>query len=69
MDSDERSGTLEFSIGGDEASAFFPVKVTFVGEGSIAGVRLASVTRVDTGEDVVFSEDASVSIDGAYSVV
>ena len=69
VDSDERSGTLEFSIGGDEASAFFPVKVTFVGEGSVAGVRLASVTRVDTGEDVVFSEDASVSIDGAYSVV
>ncbi len=69
VDSDERSGTLEFSIGGDDAGAFFPVKVSFVGQGNIAGVHLASVTRVDSGEEVVFSEDASVSIDGRYSVV
>lgn len=68
VDADERSGTLEFSVGGDDASAFFPVKVTFVGLGSIAGVRLASVARVDNGEDVVFSEDASIAVDN-YSVV
>lgn len=68
IDAEERSGTLEFSVGGDDAGAFFPVKVSFVGQGSVAGVRLASVTRLDNGEEVVFSEDASVVVDG-YSVV
>ena len=68
IDVEERSGTLEFSVGGDDAGAFFPVKVSFVGQGSVAGVRLASVTRLDNGEEVVYSEDASVVVDG-YSVV
>jgi len=68
VDADERSGTLEFSVGGDDPSAFFPVKVHFVGQGSMAGVSLASVTRVDNGEEVAFSEDASIAVDN-YSVV
>ena len=57
---EERSGSLEFTIDGDDVGMFFPVRVSFVGQGSIAGVRLASVVRADSGEDVVFSEDASV---------
>jgi len=65
---DERSGTLEFTVGGDDSGAFFPVKVSFVGHGSMAGVHISSVTRVDTGDEVVFSEDASVTVDN-YSVV
>ncbi|KAH8094738.1 hypothetical protein BXZ70DRAFT_992132 [Cristinia sonorae] len=68
VDADERSGTLEFSVGGDDTSAFFPVNVSFVGHGSLAGVHLASVTRVDDGEEVTFSEDASVAVEN-YSVV
>jgi coatomer subunit delta len=68
VDSQERSGTLEFSVGGDDAGVFFPVKVSFVAQGSIAGVRVASVTKVESGEDVVFSEDASVVVDN-YTVV
>lgn len=68
VDAEERSGTLEFSVGGDDPSAFFPVKVAFVGQGSMAGVRLASVTRVDNGEEVVFSEDATIATEN-YSVV
>ncbi|KAI0347581.1 hypothetical protein BDW22DRAFT_1349581 [Trametopsis cervina] len=67
VDSDDPSGTLEFSIGGDDPSAFFPVQVSFIGQGSIAGIRLASVTKVDGGEDVVFSEETSVIVEG-YSV-
>ncbi|CAL1694674.1 unnamed protein product [Somion occarium] len=68
VDAESRSGTLEFSVGGDDPGAFFPVKVSFVGQGSMAGVRIASVTRVDNGEEVVFSEDASITVD-SYSVV
>lgn len=68
VDAEERSGTLEFSVGGDDSGAFFPVKVGFVAQGSIAGVRLASVTKIENGEEVPFSEDARVSIEG-YTVV
>ena len=67
VDPQERSGTLEFTVGGDDVGAFFPVRVAFVAQGSIAGVRLASVARVDSGEEVVFSEDASVVVDN-YTV-
>ncbi|KAI0094166.1 hypothetical protein BDY19DRAFT_1061213 [Irpex rosettiformis] len=62
VDADESSGTLEFSIGGDDIGAFFPVHVSFVAQGSIAGVRVASIARVDNGEEVTFSEDASVAL-------
>ncbi|KIP03920.1 hypothetical protein PHLGIDRAFT_76844, partial [Phlebiopsis gigantea 11061_1 CR5-6] len=68
VDPQERSGTLEFTVGGDDVGAFFPVRVAFVAQGSIAGVSLASVARVDDGGEVVFSEDASVVVDN-YTVV
>ncbi|KAF8131415.1 hypothetical protein EV363DRAFT_1583705 [Boletus edulis] len=63
ISADERSGALEFSVGGDDAGAFFPVKVAFVAEGSLAGIRLAKVTRMNGGDEVVFSSDAVVTVD------
>ncbi|KAI8990663.1 hypothetical protein BD414DRAFT_484412 [Trametes punicea] len=68
INAEERSGSLEFSVGGDDTSVFFPVKVSFVGQGSIAGVHLAAVTRVDDGEPVAFSEDATITVEN-YTVV
>ncbi|TFY58180.1 hypothetical protein EVJ58_g6577 [Rhodofomes roseus] len=68
INADDRSGSMEFSVGGDDPGAFFPVKVSFIGEGSIAGVHLASISKVDSGEDVVYSEDATVQIEN-YTVV
>ncbi|KAG5724396.1 Coatomer subunit delta [Termitomyces sp. T112] len=63
-----RSGSMIFTVGGDDASAFFPVQVTFVGQGSLAGVVVASVSKVE-GEDVpAFSVDAVVSTE-EYLVV
>ncbi|KAF8079337.1 hypothetical protein FPV67DRAFT_1558392 [Lyophyllum atratum] len=35
---DTRVGSLMFTVGGDDAGAFFPVRVAFVGRGSVAGV-------------------------------
>ena len=67
INAEDKSGSLEFSVGGDDAGVFFPVKVSFVGQGSIAGVKVASVTRIDGG-DVVFSEDATISVEN-YTVV
>ncbi|KAG6891634.1 hypothetical protein C0992_001320 [Termitomyces sp. T32_za158] len=65
---DTRSGSMIFTVGGDDASAFFPVQVTFVGQGSLAGVGVASVSQVG-GESVpAFSVDAVVSTE-EYLVV
>lgn len=68
VNADDRSGALEFSVSDGDVSAFFPVRVSFVGLGNTVGVRVASVARVDDGEDVVFSEDASFTTDN-YLVV
>lgn len=61
ISADELSGTLEFSVGGDDVGAFFPVKVAFVAQGSLAGIGVARVTRANGAEEVVFSSDAMVS--------
>ncbi|EGN93532.1 hypothetical protein SERLA73DRAFT_189226 [Serpula lacrymans var. lacrymans S7.3] len=58
---EDRSGSFEFTVGGDDISTFFPVKVSFVGQGSIAGVSVASVNRVDNGEEAVFSTDSVIN--------
>jgi coatomer subunit delta len=68
VDADNRSGSLEFSVNGSDVNAFFPVRVTFAGLGNTVGVRVASVLRVDNGEEVVFSEDASFTTDN-YLIV
>jgi len=65
---EDRSGSLEFTVGGDDAGAFFPVKVAFIGQGSMAGVAAANVTRLDNGEEAVFSVDSVVTAD-SYVVV
>lgn len=59
---------MEFSVGGDDVGAFFPVKVNFVGQGNTVGVRVGSVTMVDGGEEVGYSEDAVVAVE-KYEVV
>ncbi|KAI0249520.1 hypothetical protein BJV78DRAFT_1276138 [Lactifluus subvellereus] len=68
INAEDRSGSLEFSINGSDVNAFFPVRVSFVGSGNTVGVRVASVSRADSGENVVFSEDASFTTDN-YLVV
>lgn len=68
VNADDRSGTMEFSVGGDDVGAFFPVKVQFVGQGNTVGVRVGSVTMVESGEEVGYSEDAVVAVE-KYEVV
>ncbi|KAG6873064.1 hypothetical protein C0995_003370 [Termitomyces sp. Mi166 len=80
-DPSTRSGSLTFSVAGDDPSAFFPVHVTFVGQGSLAGVGVGEVRKVgvqqEDGEkeeegqedgEVPFSVDAVVLTEG-YVVV
>lgn len=65
---DTRSGSIIFTVGGDDSAAFFPVEVTFVGQGSLAGVGVASVNKTSDGEELVYSVDAMVVSD-QYLVV
>lgn len=64
------TGSMVFTVGGDDPGAFFPVDVNFVAQGSIGGVGVAAVNKVgqDEGEDVIFSVDSLVNVD-QYSVV
>jgi len=65
---DTKSGSIVFTVGGDDVGAFFPVEVSFVGKGSLAGVAVESVKKT-SGEDVeTWSVDEVVSVD-EYLVV
>jgi hypothetical protein len=67
--SDEsKTGSLIFNVGGIDVSAFFPVEVTFIGQGSLAGVAVASVDRVNGESAPDYSVDAFVTAD-EYLVV
>lgn len=64
------SGTLEFSVNGNDLGAFFPVQVSFVAQGSITDIDVARVERVGEGAggEVGFSCEKIVSTD-SYQVV
>ena len=61
FNAEERSGSLVFSITVSKVNTFFPVNVSFVGLASIVGIRVASASQVDGGENVVFSEEEASS--------
>jgi hypothetical protein len=60
-DDDLRTGSLEFTVGGDDAGAFFPVRVAFVAQGSMAGVKVLQVLQTSGNGEVVFSEDTMLA--------
>ncbi|KIJ53699.1 hypothetical protein M422DRAFT_201923 [Sphaerobolus stellatus SS14] len=57
------TGSMEFSVGGEEVDAFFPVKVSFVGLGSLLGLEVTKVSRVDNDEDVLYSQETTLNAD------
>jgi hypothetical protein len=63
ISSDQSTGALEFSVETDDTEAFYPVKASFIAPTSLAGVLVAAVTGNDDGEEVTFSQDATVSAD------
>jgi len=67
--SDEsKTGSLIFNVGGVDVGAFFPVEVSFIGQGSLAGITVASVNKIDGSEVTEYSVDALVTSD-EYLVV
>jgi len=65
---DSKTGSLIFNVGGVDVGIFFPVEVSFIGQGSLAGVVISSVDKVDESEPPEFSVDSFVSTD-EYLVV
>ncbi|KAF8330777.1 uncharacterized protein EI90DRAFT_3145697 [Cantharellus anzutake] len=65
---DSRAGSLEFSVGGEEPSGFFPVKVNFTGLSSLLGITVDGASQLDSGENVEFSQELSLTTD-EYVVV
>ncbi|KAF9476942.1 hypothetical protein BDN70DRAFT_995325 [Pholiota conissans] len=67
--SDEsKTGSLIFNVGGVDVGAFFPVEVSFIGQGSLAGVAVASVDKINGDSAPEYSVDAFVTAD-EYLVV
>ncbi|KAJ7765482.1 hypothetical protein DFH07DRAFT_810736 [Mycena maculata] len=62
-----RTGSLMFTVAGDDPETFFPVRVAFVGQGSLAGVGVASVKLLE-GDEPAFSVDSIVTADGYFVV-
>lgn len=68
INSAENNGTLEFSIGGDDVSSFFPVNVAFIAQGSLVDISVSSVTRADSSDSVDFSQEVTLSAN-SYQIV
>ena len=52
-------------MGGDDVAGFFPVEVSFVGQGCLAGVGVDSVQKIGKGErgELKWSVDTLVVAD------
>lgn len=67
--SDEsKTGSLIFNVGGVDVGAFFPVEVSFIGQGSLAGVAIGSIDKINSDEVPEYSVDAFITAD-EYLVV
>lgn len=67
--SDEsKTGSLVFNVGGVDAGIFFPVEVNFIGQGSLGGIAVASIEKVDGSGSPESSIDSFFTTDG-YLVV
>ncbi|KAJ6612502.1 hypothetical protein B0H10DRAFT_1807345, partial [Mycena sp. CBHHK59/15] len=63
-----RTGSLMFTVAGDDPETFFPVRVAFFGQGSLAGVGVASVKLLEGDDAPAFSVDSVVTADGYFVV-
>ncbi|KAI8324697.1 clathrin adaptor, mu subunit [Martensiomyces pterosporus] len=67
IDASNKDGSLDFSVPGDDAGAFFPVVVSFVCSKSYFDVDITSVTTPDS-KDVDYSQVVSL-IPDQYAVI
>ncbi|XP_014664925.1 PREDICTED: coatomer subunit delta-like [Priapulus caudatus] len=68
VDKSNKSGSMEFSIGGGSADDFFPVSVSFVSKKSYCDLLIDDVIEQDSTESVRYSTDIAFYVD-KYEVV
>ncbi|ORX98913.1 clathrin adaptor, mu subunit [Basidiobolus meristosporus CBS 931.73] len=68
VDQDNKSGSLEFSVGSDDTNAFFPVNVSFVSEQTYSGIEVSKLELYGTGDEPIYSKEVLL-IAEEYSVV
>ena len=67
IDASSKTGSLEFSCGGDDAGQFFPVHVSFSTNASLCDIEVTEVSLVDGGA-IKFDSNVAVTTE-EYSVV
>eukprot|EP00565_Helicotheca_tamesis_P000624 CAMPEP_0185729418 /NCGR_PEP_ID=MMETSP1171-20130828/5704_1 /TAXON_ID=374046 /ORGANISM="Helicotheca tamensis, Strain CCMP826" /LENGTH=544 /DNA_ID=CAMNT_0028398253 /DNA_START=83 /DNA_END=1717 /DNA_ORIENTATION=- len=60
IDSSNSSGSLEFSIGGSDVDAFFPVEIRFSSQSLLCPIQVASVTSTANGGPIPSNTTISV---------
>ncbi|KAJ1980340.1 coatomer subunit delta [Dimargaris verticillata] len=68
IDGSNSSGTLEFTIPGENVDAVFPVTVAFVAKTPFCDLDVATVANAETGEAITFSKNFTLLADD-YRVV
>lgn len=63
IDSSNSTGTLEFTIPGDDAEAFFPLEVAFYSEKIFCDVAVDAVRGVDDQEPIRYASSRSLVTD------
>jgi len=58
---ESKTGSLVFNVGGIDPGAFFPVEVSFIGQGSLGGIAVTSVEKMDGSGSPDFSVDSFFS--------
>ncbi|TPX58281.1 hypothetical protein PhCBS80983_g03224 [Powellomyces hirtus] len=67
IDQSNKSGVLEFSAQGDDAGAFYPIRVSFTSKKTYCNIGVQDITGVD-GSATLFSQE-TVLLTEDYSVV
>jgi hypothetical protein len=68
IDATNKSGSMEFSMEGEDTGAFFPIRVSYHSSRSYFNLEVADVVEVDGGASVAFSQEISFTPD-EYSIV
>jgi coatomer subunit delta len=68
IDEGNRSGSMEFSVPAADASAFFPIDISFTSKSTYCGVEVGGVVRISDGAPVKYTCTTRLSTDG-YTVL
>ncbi|KZV96119.1 hypothetical protein EXIGLDRAFT_733942 [Exidia glandulosa HHB12029] len=61
VDEENATGSLEFTVAGDDVGAFFPVHVGWVSAQSLFGIEVASVHLVEDESAIEFSQEVTLA--------